>query len=521
MPRLLQAWWRTPRRLAVTGLVLGLVLLIPGIFVPALWVTSALLLAATLTTLAVLAVLDRRPGHHLLVDAVGGIVLTAVLGPMLVWPWTRLDTTLTTGADWSVQLDFAPSGPVLVTATHAFWLDEDGGLVSVDLEDGAVNDAYAGPRLRPADRPGLPVHVDDVTSLHARMIADDAAVFTTGRRGSRGGRIALVTNGGQSLLTRSITAYDITPIAYDKGILVVEACGYRTVPHRQCTVLGLDDRLNTAWSVAERLQAGQPWSTYTGPLPAVAIARTQAGLVRLSADRGQPILTVTKSDLVPITLDDPQLPPSPDDNAASSVGGTEQGLLVQEVAADGCRLLWFATDVQAPADSTATSDRCGSVVATGPTTFVLWRGQSFWGYEAGSDEIDVLREDTWINAVTGLRAIDTDQDNPRYADALEPNAIDPAWRFDPPGDQVEAIAATRGNRFVGYLVVGWNPLRARDAGLYLGRLNATTGALTAIVKGELSTTDPGASDGFAAFGPTGSILVIDRQDDRLRYYDAP
>jgi len=230
---------------------------------------------------------------------------------------------------------------------------------------------------------------------------------------------------------------------------------------------------------------------------------------------------VTKSDLVPITLDDPQLPPSPDDNAASSVGGTEQGLLVQEVAADGCRLLWFATDVQAPADSTATSDRCGSVVATGPTTFVLWRGQSFWGYEAGSDEIDVLREDTWINAVTGLRAIDTDQDNPRYADALEPNAIDPAWRFDPPGDQVEAIAATRGNRFVGYLVVGWNPLRARDAGLYLGRLNATTGALTAIVKGELSTTDPGASDGFAAFGPTGSILVIDRQDDRLRYYDAP
>ena len=103
MPRLLQAWWRTPRRLAVTGLVLGLVLLIPGIFVPALWVTSALLLAATLTTLAVLAVLDRRPGHHLLVDAVGGIVLTAVLGPMLVWPWTRLDTTLTTGADWSVE----------------------------------------------------------------------------------------------------------------------------------------------------------------------------------------------------------------------------------------------------------------------------------------------------------------------------------------------------------------------------------------------------------------------------------
>jgi hypothetical protein len=145
MPRLLQAWWRTPRRLAVTGLVLGLVLLIPGIFVPALWVTSALLLAATLTTLAVLAVLDRRPGHHLLVDAVGGIVLTAVLGPMLVWPWTRLDTTLTTGADWSVQLDFAPSGPVLVTATVAWSASTSRTVPSMTRTPDRVCDLPTGP----------------------------------------------------------------------------------------------------------------------------------------------------------------------------------------------------------------------------------------------------------------------------------------------------------------------------------------------------------------------------------------
>ena len=116
MPRLLQAWWRTPRRLAVTGLVLGLVLLIPGVAVPALWVTSALLLAASLATLAVLAVLERRPGHHLLVDVVGAIVLAAVLGPMLVWPWTQLSATDPGASDGFAA--FGPTGSILVIDRH-------------------------------------------------------------------------------------------------------------------------------------------------------------------------------------------------------------------------------------------------------------------------------------------------------------------------------------------------------------------------------------------------------------------
>ena len=452
---------------------------------------------------------------------VGAIVIAAVVGPMLVWPWTRLDDTRATPAAWTLPLTPDPHGPMVVTRTHAFWLDAEGGLVSVDLDDGAVNDAYAGSRLRPDDRPGVPARSADVTSLHARMISDEAAVFTTGRRAGQSGRVALVTNGGRSLLTRSISAYDITPVAYDQGILVIEACGFRTVPRRECTVLGLDDRLSTAWSVAEPEQPGQPWSTYPAPLPTVVVARTQGGLVRLSADRGQPILTVTAPDLVPIALDDPALPPTPEDNNTSSVGGTDQGLLVQQVTRDGCRLLWFSTAVHAPADASATSGQCGSVVATGPTTFTLWKGETFWGYEAGSDQVEELPQHTWIDAVTRLQPVGVDEDDPRYADAIRSSEADADWRFDPPGARAESRAATPGQQFVGYDAVGWNPLRSHDAGPFLGRLDASTGALTAVVEGRLSTTDTDAKHGFAAFGPTGGVLVIDRDDGEARYFDAP
>ena len=281
---------------------------------------------------------------------------------------------------------------------------------------------------------------------------------------------------GQSLLTRSIAAFDITPVAYDQGILVIEACGFRTVPRRECTVLGLDDRLNTAWSVAEPEQPGQPWSTYPAPLPTVAIARTQGGLVRLSADRGQPILTVTAPDLAPIT---PMIPRS--------------------------RPLLRTTTPAASA---------------GPTTFTLWKGETFWGYEAGSHQVEELPEHTWIDAVTRLQPVGVDDDDPPYADAIRSSEADADWRFDPPGDRAAALAATPGQRFIGYEVVGWNPLRAHDSGPFLGRLDATTGALTAVVEGQPSTTDTDAEHGFAAFGPTGGVLLIDRDDGEVRYYDA-
>jgi hypothetical protein len=512
-----QPWWRSPRRLAVVGLVAGLVLLVPGVFLPIGWVASALLLAASLATLAVLAVLDRRPGHDLLVDTVAAVVVAAVLGPMLVWPWTQLDTTRTTDADWEVSITGMPHGPVVVTGTHAFWLDESGGLISIDLDDGAVTDTYAGDRLREEDRPGLPGGSADTASLHARMIADDAAVFTTGRTHGKG-RIALVTNGGRSLLTRPITAYDITPLAFAKGILVVEACGYRTVPHRLCTVLGLDDRLDTAWSVAEPEQPGQPWSASTGPLPTVAVARTSAGLVRLSSDRGQPILTLTEGDSPPIALDDPQLPPSLDDVTATSVGATVEGVLVQQVTPHGCRLLWFATNAQTSANASARSKTCGNVVANGTTTFTLWDGKDFWSYEAGSDQVDVLHEDTWANAVTRLHGVEPDVDSTELAQALEPDERSPAWRFDPPGDEIEPVAATSDDRIVRYHVESWNPLRLRDAGWYVGRLDAETGRLTAVLKGDLSTTDLTADDGFVAVGADGGLLVLDGSDGEARYY---
>ena len=119
-------------RAAIGALVLVVLLVVPGVVVPALWVTSALLLAGSLATLAVLAVLSRGPGHHLQVDVVGAVVIASVLGPMLVWPWTRLDDTHTTPAAWIVPLTSDPHGPMVVTRTHAFWLDDEGGLVSVD-----------------------------------------------------------------------------------------------------------------------------------------------------------------------------------------------------------------------------------------------------------------------------------------------------------------------------------------------------------------------------------------------------
>jgi hypothetical protein len=68
--------------------------------------------------------------------------------------------------------------------------------------------------------------------------------------------------------------------------------------------------------------------------------------------------------------------------------------------------------------------------------------------------------------------------------------------------------------------VGWNPLRSHDAGPFLG-LSTPRRALTAVVEGQLPTTDTDAEHGFAAFGPAGGVLVIDRDGGEVRYYDAP
>ena len=286
-------------------------------------------------------------------------------------------------------------------------------------------------------------------------------------------------------------------------------------------MLGLDDRLSTAWSVAEPEQPGQPWSTYPAPLPTVVIARTQGGLVRLSADRGQPILTVTAPDLVPnraSTIPGSRRLPRTTTRAASA-GPTRDCSCSRSRATDaGCsgspRPCTLRRTPAPPRSSAAVWSRparprspSGRVRRSGATRRAATRSKSF-------------PQHTWIDAVTRLRPVGVDEDDPRYADAIQPSEADADWRFDPPGARAESRAATPGQRFVGYDAVGWS----RCAGMTPDP--SSVGWTPRRARSQLSSRDgcPRRTSMRSTVSrpsdPPG-VLVIDRDDGEARYFDAP